>query len=263
MRGQNRKGGGPVWSIVRLGPPKLKPVPPDVLAMAGAWATLLDFTVAGLLLAIVVDAFAPPQDLPWKPLRLDQPVGMATAVKFSRAAADPDLCRKVLTEGGVSFLEEPDRNRGDCATENTVRVRDGTAVALAPAGPVVTCPVALGYAFWSRHVVQPAARTELGEPVIRTEHYGSYACRNIYGRSEGRRSEHAFANALDVAAFRTASGRRISVVNDFRDEGPRGRFLRQVRDGGCRWFRAVLSPDYNAAHRDHFHLDFGRYGVCR
>lgn len=244
-------------------PPKLKPVSPETLALAGLWAGLLDVAMAAFLLVIAVNAWAPPQDLPWTPLRLDQPVGLATRAKFARAAQDPALCRRVLAQGRVTFVEEPDRDFGECATENTVRIRDGTAVRLAPAAPVVTCPVALGYAFWSRHVVQPAARAELGEPVVRVEHYGSYACRNIYGRAEGRRSEHAFANALDVAAFRTASGRRVTVVRDFRGEDGRGRFLRRVRDGACPWFRAVLSPDYNAAHRDHLHLDFGRYGLCR
>ncbi|MGA0606390.1 extensin family protein [Phenylobacterium sp. VNQ135] len=241
----------------------MKPVSDGSLALAGLWTSLADAAIAGLLLLVAVDAHAPPQDLPWKPLRLDEPVGLATRAKFARAAADPLLCREVLAGGAVRFVDEPDRDFGECATENTVRIRDGAAVALSPAAPVVTCPVALGYAFWSRHVVQPAARAALGEPISRVEHYGSYACRNIYGRAEGRRSEHAFANALDVAAFRTASGRRISVARDFRDEGPSGLFLRQVRDGACPWFRAVLSPDYNAAHRDHFHLDFGRYGVCR
>jgi hypothetical protein len=244
-------------------PHPLKPASPETLALAGFWTTLADWTIAGLLLVVAVDAWAPPEDLPWKPLRLDQPVGLATPMKFARAAADPALCRRVLAEGRVSFVEEPDRDFGACATRDTVRVRDGTAVALSPPAPVVTCPLALGYAFWSRHVVQPAARAELGQPVARIEHYGSYACRNVYGRAEGRRSEHAFANALDVAAFRTASGERVSVVRDFRSAGPRGRFLRRVRDGACPWFRAVLSPDYNAAHRDHLHLDRGRYRLCR
>ena len=40
-----------------------------------------------------------------------------------------------------------------------------------------------------------------------------------------------------------------------------------LRDGACGLFATVLSPDYNAAHRDHFHLDQaarGRFGgVCR
>jgi hypothetical protein len=36
-----------------------------------------------------------------------------------------------------------------------------------------------------------------------------------------------------------------------------------VRDGACLFFDGVLSPDYNAAHRDHLHLDRGRYRYCR
>lgn len=237
-------------------------IPPQVRALAGLWAWTLDLTVAGLAALTLVHLWAPPQDLPWTPLSLDDPVGLATVVKFQRAAADPSLCRRVLAEGGVSLAEEPDRARGDCQTVNVVRVTDG-ALALSPGAPVITCPVALGYAFWSRHVVQPAARAELSSPIAQVEHYGSFACRNVYGRAEGRRSEHASANALDVAAFRTADGRQVSVARDFRREDGRGRFLRRVRDGACPWFRAVLSPDYNAAHADHFHLDFGRYGVCR
>jgi hypothetical protein len=238
---------------------KLPPASPEALAFGGLWTWIADLAIAGLLLAIAVDAWAPPQDLPWKPLRLDQPVGLATGAKFARAAGDAALCRKVLTEGGVRFSEVPDRDYGECATENAVRLDAG----LSPGPPVMTCPVALGYAFWMRHAVQPAAREILGERIARVEHYGTYACRNVYGRAEGRRSEHAFANALDVAAFRTASGRQVSVLRDFAREDARGRFLRRVRDGACPWFRAVLSPDYNAAHRDHFHLDHGRFGQCR
>lgn len=239
---------------------RLKPASPEALAFAGFWSILLDLAIAGLLLGIAVARWAPPQDLPWTPLRLDQPVGLATGMKFARAADDPGRCRAILSEGGVRFVEEPDRVAGACATHNTVRLREAM---LAPAAPVMTCPEALAYSFWARHSVQPAARAELGEAVTRVEHYGTYACRNVYGRATGMRSQHAYANALDVAAFRTASGGRVSVLHDFHDEGAKGRFLRRVRDGACPWFRAVLSPDYNSAHRDHFHLDMGRFGACR
>jgi hypothetical protein len=238
---------------------KGKPTPPEILALAGLWTTLIDVAAAALLLVIAVDAWAPPEDLPWKPLTLDEPVGLATSAKFDRVAADPLRCRDFLREAGVRFVEEPDKDYGRCQLKGTVRLRDG----LSPAAPIATCKLALGYAFWMRHAVQPAARAELGAPIVRIEHYGTYACRNMYGRADGMVSEHAYADALDVAAFRTASGGRISIVKDFRDEGPRGRFLRRVRSGACPWFRAVLSPDYNAAHRDHLHLDRGRYRVCR
>ena len=239
---------------------RLKPASPATLALAGLLALILDLALAALLLGVAVARWAPPEDLPWTPLRLDQPVGLATGAKFAVAVRDPAQCRLVLGEGGIRFVEEPERVNGACATRNTVRLQGQT---LSPAAPVMTCPEALAYAFWTRHDVAPAAQAELGEPISRVEHYGTFACRNVYGRATGMRSQHAYANALDVAAFRTTSGRRVSVLKDFRDPGPDGRFLRRARDGACRWFGAVLSPDYNAAHRDHLHLDMGRFRACR
>jgi hypothetical protein len=242
--------------------PSLPPASPETLALSAVWATLLDLALAALVLFWAIDAFAPPQDLPWKPLRLADPPGLATRLKFERAAADRQACRAILREGGVAFAEVPSRAFGTCAQTNAVRLTRGVTP-LSPPAPVMTCPEALAYAFWDRHTLRPAAREELRGRVTAVEHYGTYACRNIYHRKEGVRSEHAFANALDVAAFRLEGGGRASVVKDFRDDGARGRFLRRVRTGACDWFRAVLSPDYNAAHRDHLHLDRGRYRACR
>ncbi len=39
------------------------------------------------------------------------------------------------------------------------------------------------------------------------------------------------------------------------------RFLRAGREAACADFNVVLSPDYNAAHRNHFHLDMGPGGM--
>lgn len=234
----------------------------EILALAAAWSVLAELAIAAFLLGAAIVRWAPPEDLPWTPLRLNAPVGLATRFKFELAAVDPARCRAVLAEGGVRFVDEPHRTAGACTTRDTVRLQSAAAP-LSPAAPVMTCPEALAYAFWTRHTVQPAARAELGEPIARVEHYGTYACRNLYGRATGMKSQHAYANAIDVAAFRTASGRRVSVLHDFADQGPEGRFLRRSRDGACRWFGAVLSPDYNTAHRDHFHLDRGRFRACR
>lgn len=240
---------------------KIRPASPRAIAWAGAWATLTDLALVVMTLVWAIDAWAPPQDLPWKPLRLADPPGLATAVKFARAAEDPAACRAILTEGGVAFSEAPHRVRGFCATPDAVRLRSGVTP-LSPAAPVMTCRQAMAYAFWDRHALRPAAR-RLGTPIAAVEHYGTYACRNVYGRAEGRPSEHATANALDVSGFRARGGRRLTIAGDFHGDGPEGAFLRRVRDGACPWFRAVLSPDYNAAHRDHLHLDFGRYRACR
>lgn len=209
---------------------------------------------AGVLMMFV--AFRPaPQDLPWTPLRLDHPPGMFTGRKIVALGRDPTACRAVLHAAGLRFAEIPARGSDQCRAPDSVRV--AARQEMLSLAPLVTtaCPVAAGLLAWQAHVVQPAAQRLFGTTVVRIEHFGSYSCRRMYGRSEGNWSEHSTGNAIDVSAFVLADGRRVSVLRDWAGDDPRGRFLHAVRDGGCALFATVLSPDYNAAHRDHLHLD--------
>lgn len=238
-------------------------VSPDIRALAGFTADLLWIGLAGLLLFAAIDRYAPPQDLPWKPLHVSQPLGFATTMKLDRVASDPLTCRSFVDAEGVAFSPVPDRTQDAfCAIENAGRLGPQD-LQFRPGSPVVTCGLAAATAIWARQVVQPAAREVLGSDVAAIEHFGAYACRRIYGRPEGRVSQHALAAAVDVAAFRLADGRRITVRGNWDGRGPEADFLRRVRNDGCRLFRAVLSPDYNAAHADHLHLDMGPYRLCR
>jgi hypothetical protein len=239
------------------------PVSPQARRFAGAVGLVADLTLAAVALMMAIVAWAPPQDLPWTPLSLDAPIGLATHWKFERAAAHLDQCRQILQQAGVAFQVEPDRRMGACDPLDTLRLTDGALTPLQPAGPLMSCPLALGYAFWTRHSLQPAAQAMFGESVVGIEHVGTFACRNIYNEVDGRRSEHAFANALDVTGFRLASGRRVTVGGDFRGVTPGGAFLHAARTGACAWFHVVLSPDYNRQHASHFHVDQGRNEVCR
>ena len=126
-----------------------------------------------------------------------------------------------------------------------------------------SCPLAVGWALFELHVLQPAAREHLGQAVVRVDHLGTYACRNQYHRDSGRRSEHATANAIDIAGFVLADGTTISVLSDWNGAPHKAAFLRALRDGACRFFDVVLSPAYNEAHRDHFHFDMGDRSACR
>jgi len=83
------------------------------------------------------------------------------------------------------------------------------------------------------------------------------------GNSSGEWSEHAFANAWDVAAFELRDGSLISVLKDWNGARQKKKFLRDARSAACDIFRVTLSPDYNAAHADHFHLDMGPSSSCR
>ena len=119
-----------------------------------------------------------------------------------------------------------------------------------------------------RHVVAPAAREHLGSTPVALEHYGTYQCRRVGNSPEGRWSEHATGNAIDVSAVVLADGRRIAVRQGWTNQGsPAAAFLREARDGACPIFGTVLSSDYNAAHFDHLHLDQERramgWSLCR
>lgn len=202
-----------------------------------------------------------PEDVPWTPLDLSRPVGAFTGRKL--AAIHGEKCRALLADAGIRFTALPPRREdAECRYDDAVRLVPGgaTEIAYRPDGLGTTCPVAAGLALWEWHVVQPAALKRFGSRVAAIEHFGSYSCRRMYGRRNGLWSEHARANAVDVAGFRLADGRRISIAADWNDRGPKGRFLHDVRGGACRLFATVLSPDYNQAHHDHLHLDEARRG---
>jgi len=95
------------------------------------------------------------------------------------------------------------------------------------------------------------------------DHLGSFACRNVYNRKQGRLSQHATANALDISGFRLQDGQRIVLARDWQADGQKAKFLREVQQAACESFSTVLGPDYNAAHHNHFHLDMGRWQICR
>lgn len=231
--------------------------------LAAQLSALLMLVVMGVGVLLYADRYAPPQDLPWKPLSPAHPVGFATRAKLLRTQTDLDSCLDALGRGGVAIQRVADRTDPPrCPIAGAVLISGGVAP-LRPAGAVLTCKLALPYAIWMRQQVQPAAEQLLGARVVGVDHYGSYACRNRYGLADTRLSEHATANALDVAGFRLSDGRTVSVLRDFRDPGPAGQFLRRVRDEGCSLFNTTLSPDYNAAHANHFHFDMGGALICR
>nr|WP_218172398.1 extensin family protein [Pseudomonas sp. F8002] len=199
---------------------------------------------------------------PWAPLDVRASPNLLTRFKLGRLQDDPALCDQVLKTSGLRVAHQADSPAdAACPLRNTLRVQ-GADVGLSSSF-LASCPLAVAFALFERHSLQPAAQAVFGQTVTQVDHLGSFACRNIYNRANGRLSQHASANALDIAGFRLADGRTISVLKDWPGDGERARFLRQVRDGACKDFNVVLSPDYNAAHRNHFHLDMGRWWVCR
>jgi hypothetical protein len=220
-------------------------------------ATILATVLIAVVCAWLVWTRSRPQDSPFTPLDLTQPIGMFTGRKVTRLSGDTRQCHTLLFRAGLRYTALPPGGSGQCTYDNAVRLRDGGRLRISYRGRLdLACPVAAGLAVWEGQVIQAAAERHLGSRVTAIDHFGSYSCRRLYGRSTGDWSEHARANAIDIAGFRFANGRRLSVVNDWTGGTPAEQaFLREVRDGACQLFATVLSPDYNAAHRDHLHLD--------
>lgn len=206
--------------------------------------------------------FLPPHYNPFAPLQLSDPPGRITQFKLRRLT--PQACSVLLDEANRQRLisSQPVADtQGTCPLENVVRVRNFGSVALSSSF-LASCPLALSSALFVEQQAKPLARDLVGSSLRQIDHLGSYACRNIYNRPDARRSEHASAEALDIAAFRFADGRRVTVLNGWRrsDTQP---FLRALLDSACQYYGNGLGPEYNAAHADHFHLGMRGYGLCR
>lgn len=135
-----------------------------------------------------------------------------------------------------------------------------TAMMPAAVTPPATlaCPLVSALDRWVRDGVQPAALRWFGSPVAEIKQIGSYSCREMVGSGTSTVSEHAFGDALDVAAFTLADGRRITVKDGWHGSPEEQGFLHDVQLYACETFSTVLAPGYNVYHYDHMHVDLMR-----
>ena len=237
------------------------PISSGMIRRLLAWLLLLLPLLAGI--AYWQGVWRPPPRWdPAAPLDFRAEPNFLTGLKLARLQSQPESCFAAFAASAMPVARVADRESGQgCPIRNALRLQ-GSQVEFSPNRPVVTCPLAAAWALFEHHALQQAALAHLGSRVTAVRHLGSYNCRNVYGRAQGRRSQHATANALDIAGFTLADGRSVMLPRDWDAADGRGAFLRAARDGACRSFRAVLGPDYNAAHRDHFHLDRGPWTRC-
>lgn len=213
-------------------------------------------TALALMMAAMLVMSPPPEEADLMPVAL-------RASQIEVFQRDVDLCRSALLSAGYDVEALPDlRERNGCGYDNAVEMKRSEHPY---SGPVAaSCAAAAALALWERDVVSPAAQRRFGQGVTRIELAApAYQCRVIAGRRDRRLSEHAHANAIDIQGFTLEDGRTITVAGGWRGSQHDRAFLRDVRDGACDYFQAVLSPDYNRAHRDHLHFDLGRDDMCR
>src|SRR5450830_913403 len=130
------------------------------------------------------------------------------------------------------------------------------AVVTPPA--TLACPIVSALDRWVSDGVQPAAMRWFGAQVTEITQISAYSCRSMVGAGTSNISEHAFGNALDIAGFILADGRKVTVKDGWHGTPEEQGFLHDVQLSACETFTTVLAPGYNVYHYDHIHVDLMR-----
>lgn len=147
-----------------------------------------------------------------------------------------------------------------CGIENPVRISGvGETIAFS-AKADLSCAMAAKIKNWLGEDVRKAAKKHLKTELAGIRVAASYVCRRRNNKPDGKYSEHSFGKALDISFYRMQDGTSVSVKDDWRPEGPKRDFLQEIRKAACNRFTTVLTPDGDAYHQDHMHLDMGCHG---
>jgi hypothetical protein len=130
-------------------------------------------------------------------------------------------------------------------------------VTVAP-NATLACPIVSALDRWITDAVQPSAQRWFAQPVVEIKQISAYSCRGMNGQPGAKISEHAFGNALDVAAFKLADGHVITVRGGWQGTPEEQGFLHDVQLAACEQFTTVLAPGSNVFHYDHIHVDLMR-----
>ena len=152
----------------------------------------------------------------------------------------------------------PLRSSAPLGPSRAPRVAGATAAVKFTPTATLACPLVAVVDQWIAGSIQPAAMRWFGQPVVEIRQISAYSCRGMNGNPNARISEHAFGNALDIASFTFADGRKVTVKGGWKGPPEEQGFLRDVQGGACDRFTTVLAPGSNVYHYDHIHVDLMR-----
>ena len=205
------------------------------------------------------------------PRREKEPAQSAEQAKSNVETPRPEKNERIyqvacpaLMQGDVEGKLSPPINDGpQCSAQSPLSLTAiGKAQPLKFANPVTTnCAMAVTLAKWSEHVREAASKVYGNDVKVTEVGTGSdYQCRNVNGASEGRVSEHAFANALDIMSFKFSDGSVTELKSGWNGSEKEKAFWRAVHDASCKLFMTVIGPEGDAAHITNMHLDQGCHG---
>ena len=128
-----------------------------------------------------------------------------------------DRCEMLLADTGAIYKSLKPIREGVCGTAAPIELSlIGKIMPVKISPPArVTCGLAATLNAWADTVLQPYAQKYLKTDITDIRNVASYVCRNRYNAPGKRISEHARANALDMASFKTADGRSITVLDSW------------------------------------------------
>jgi|GEM_PF-522175 len=141
-------------------------------------------------------------------------------------------------------------------------------VALEPEA-TLRCETALQLARMTRDMLKPAAEVAFPDKPKLTgiRQASGYVCRNRNSAENGKVSEHAYGNAIDIAALRFGETEEPVMIAKQDDGTAEAAFQRAFNAIACLYFATVLSPGSDPTHQDHMHLDVIKrksgYRYCR
>jgi hypothetical protein len=183
--------------------------------------------------------------------------------------AETRQCEQELQAMGAQFevVEPVGEDEAHCGAERAITLSSIAGITIEPA-VIARCSMALGFAEWVQNVVAPMAELYLDDEATTIGTSGSYTCRfRRGGENSATFSQHAFANAIDVASvsFQERSPMLIRLPEENAED--ERLFQAAIRGGGCAYFTTVLGPMTNAAHADHLHFDMaerrGGFRLCQ
>jgi len=229
------------------------------------WIGLMALLIVLILCGPWISERVPPAYNPFAPIAVSDSPNFITRYKLRRLDNNPQACLEALERaqaaGAIQFTPVGNMG-GTCPLKDPVRVRGFGDVSLS-SSYLASCRLALSSAMFVSQVAKPLSNEALGSPLVRIDHLGSYACRNIYNKPNGPLSEHATAEALDIAGFRLKDGRQLTVLKQWPQTGDEGQYIHSLFSKSCPYFGNSIGPDYNAAHANHFHLGLRWFGFCR
>ncbi|MDH7801597.1 MULTISPECIES: extensin family protein [unclassified Rhizobium] len=200
---------------------------------------------------------AKPEEKPPEPVKPEDPAAL-------------QACLGALKDIGAEFKQLApirDEEQG-CGIETPIELSVVLpGIKLEPSG-TMRCETALALSRWTKEMMLPAAALALPEKkVTAIANASTYICRNRNSAENGKISEHAKGNAVDISTIAFDKGDPLVMKPRGEDGTPEGAFQRTITAAACLFFRTVLSPGSDATHQDHLHLDVlerkGGYLYCR